>query len=63
MCCGAARTDRMLRVTVLPMNKGGVIAWENGQARSRKCSRRVKINIQEIRKWLRCEIIHQIGQG
>jgi hypothetical protein len=26
MCQRAARIDRMLRVTVLPMNQGGVIA-------------------------------------
>jgi hypothetical protein len=38
----------MLRVTVLPLNQGGVIASENGQARSKKCSRRVKINIVEF---------------
>jgi hypothetical protein len=38
----------MLRVTIPPINQGGVIACENGQARSNKCSRRVKINIQEF---------------
>jgi hypothetical protein len=41
----------MLRVTVLPINQAGVIAGENAQVRSKKCSRRVKINIQEFMVW------------
>jgi hypothetical protein len=68
MCRRAARTDRMLRVTVLPMNEGGVYClreWVGEVEEMFKESedKYIRIHDMEIRRLLRYETIHQIGQG
>jgi hypothetical protein len=57
----AARTDRMLRVTVLPINQGGFYCLRIGEVEEmfkESEDKYIRIHGMEIRIWLRYETIH-----
>jgi hypothetical protein len=58
----------MLRVTIPPKNQGGVICLREyiGEVKEmfkESEDKYIRIHDMEIRRWLRCEIIHQRSQG
>jgi hypothetical protein len=58
----------MLRVTIPPTNQGGVYClreWtgEIGEMFKESEDNYTRIHGMEKRRWLRCEILHQRGQG
>jgi hypothetical protein len=58
----------MLRVTVLPRNQGGVYClreWtgEIHEMFKESEDKYTRIHGREKRRWLKCEILHQGGQG
>jgi hypothetical protein len=63
MCQRAAQIYGMFRVTIPPINQGVLWTGEIKVMFKESEDKYIRIHGMEKRRWLKCEILHQRGQG